>query len=140
MNDSIGMQQTLMGFMDDDHDQAAERFDGLLALADCGSTRLTAAFRDFIEHNRAHFAREEALMSRVAFPPATRHKAEHETALAEWETYIGRLETGVLDAAGMATVLRNKLLPGYGRHVQTMDRLTGSFVRNLGPMATDTAE
>lgn len=140
MTDSTRMQQSLVAFMDDDHDQAAEHFDGLLALADCGSTRLTAAFRDFIEHNRAHFAREEALMARVAFPPATRHKAEHETALAEWETYIGRLETGVLDAAGMATVLRDKLLPGYGRHIQTMDRLTGSFVQNLGPMAVDTTE
>ena len=132
MTDTIRQHRTQMAFMDQDHEAAADCLDRLLELADQGRDGLAAAFHEFIEHNRAHFAREEGLMARMDFPPAAGHKAEHTAALELWEGALARLESGELDAAALAAILRDEILPAYSRHVRTMDSLTAQFALRAG--------
>lgn len=119
-----------VAFMNDDHDHAAEQIETMLAaLSGYPVERqpLVAACRDFLEHNRAHFAREEAAMQASGFPPYPVHRAEHERALAWLEQLVAGLEAGLDPEAARTAVTRD--IPAWlVQHIETMDRVTATWI------------
>ena len=61
-------------------------------------------FAELVEHTRAHFAREEAIMDATGFFATGIHKAEHQRVLAEVARVADRLEAG--DATFARTLRR----------------------------------
>ncbi len=88
---------------------------------------IDALLNAFLTHMRRHFADEEAMMRRIAFPPYPVHKQEHDrvldalTALHE-QTDRRELERFLLEE-----------LPGWlDQHVATMDMITARFLAMQG--------
>jgi len=88
--------------------------------------QLTQSFMDWLEHSRAHFYRENRLMTEVEFPMVQVHYQEHERVLAE-----------MLEVANNWKKTNNvELLDDYvfsvwptwfNAHVNTMDLMTAQF-------------
>ena len=132
MTDTINVPELAVDFMNEDHAEAAAQLGEVLAATGRSDAEAVAALRAFIEHNRAHFAREEELMEAIAFPPKPAHAHEHAETLALWEGWLAELESGALDAAGLAERVEGELIPWYQRHFQTMDALTAQFAQMKG--------
>ncbi|MCG5500331.1 bacteriohemerythrin [Ectothiorhodospira lacustris] len=130
--------QVAVNFMNQDHDEAMallERVVGCLAdvpASQADSGRLRDDLRDFIEHSRAHFRREEVLMKAVAFPPFQLHKQEHDARLEDLVACVDDLDAGVIDLADLRRVLVEDFVPWYQRHCATMDKATARFVARRG--------
>lgn len=125
-----------IAFMNDDHVHAAEQLEAMqtaLVTYTENPGRLVLACREFLDHNRAHFAREEAAMQAAGFPPYPVHKQEHEQVLAWLENLTGALETGVaLETARQAV---EQEIPGWFlRHIQTMDSVTANWLAAHEPV------
>lgn len=87
-------------------------------------------FGELVEHTRAHFAREEAIMDATSFFAAAVHKAEHQRVLAELERVADRLEAG--DTASARAYVADDLPAWFLQHRNTMDLVTASFARQHG--------
>ncbi|MCG5516155.1 MULTISPECIES: bacteriohemerythrin [unclassified Ectothiorhodospira] len=128
------LPQVGVEFMDDDHEEAM----GLLARVvetleasrsdHAAPESLRRDLRDFIEHSRAHFRREEVIMKAVHFPPFHIHKNEHDQRLEELVTYVDDLDSGVIGLEDLKDKFLNEFLPWYQRHCATMDQATARYV------------
>jgi hemerythrin len=114
-----------VGFMDADHEIAANQINALAEAAPAERISLLAAF---IDHCRHHFGREEALMEKSGFFALGCHRGEHQRVLAELVEVEARLKAG--DAQdGYFT----RDLPGWLMiHRNTMDAITAEFARSAG--------
>ncbi|SEP72261.1 hemerythrin [Ectothiorhodospira magna] len=125
-------------FMDEDHDEAMALLArvvqclGEMPSSGVGSGRLREDLLDFIEHSRAHFRREEALMKAVEFPPFQIHKQEHDTRLEALVAYVDDLDAGVMEPEDLKQRLEEDFIPWYRRHCATMDQATARFVARKG--------
>jgi hemerythrin len=81
-------------FMDADHERLAGVVAGLSAARECGSTHgdVVALLRDLYAESRAHFAREEREMERIAYPLSAAHKEEHGNLLEALRSIVGEFE------------------------------------------------
>lgn len=110
--------------MDDDH----AAFVALLNDADSASTTeaFSQAFDALIDHTKAHFAREEALMDEYGFFAKDCHKGEHARVLAEADSVRRRLEAG--GEAFARAYVREALPDWFRNHRDTMDFVTARFL------------
>lgn len=87
-------------------------------------------FAELVEHTRAHFAREEALMDAIGFFATVIHKAEHRRVIAELERVADQLESG--QTAVALAYVAGPLPEWFLQHRNTMDLATASFARQHG--------
>ncbi len=113
-------------------DNAHREFVDLLnALPDAPPEEFRRLFARLAEHTREHFAEEEQLMERSAFPVTAVHKAEHERVLAELEEVLEQLERD--DIEGAREYVREQLSAWFVLHRNTMDYVTAVHIqRTLG--------
>lgn len=114
-----------MGFMDDDHVQAAAQIN---ALAAASVEARIPLLRHFIDHCREHFAREEAMMEKTGFFALHCHQGEHTRVLAELDAVLLRLHSGDAQDHYFTQALPGWLLDHRG----TMDMVTAHFARSTG--------
>lgn len=106
----------------------------LLRRAEAGasvSAELQKSLQDWLEHTRAHFARENRLMADAAFPAYLVHRQEHAQALAGLEAVITTWQD-----EGELHALRNYVFetwPAWFRqHVSSMDSVTALYLAQQG--------
>ncbi len=125
-------------FMNDDHDHAADQIATMrmmLATNPDGREPLVRACQAFLDHNRAHFAREETAMLQSGFPALTVHRAEHERVLAWLEAFLANVQAGQDYAAAVAMVERD--IPAwFVQHIETMDRVTATWIASHIPASS----
>ncbi|OOG24566.1 hemerythrin [Thioalkalivibrio denitrificans] len=123
-------------FMLHDHEEAVrllERIvENLAASTSEENPELRRDLRDFIEHTRAHFNREESLMKEVGYPPLPVHKQEHDQRLEELVSFLDDLDAGVVSLNELRELFMGRFLPWYRRHCATMDAATEKFVKGQG--------
>lgn len=126
----IEIPQLPVAFMNEDHLHAASQIETMkTALSAYPHSRepLMLACRAFLEHNREHFAREEAAMQTTRFPPFSVHKGEHERVLRWLEGLVADIEAGLdIDAATQAVDC--DIPAWFTLHIQTMDMATAAWV------------
>lgn len=126
-----------VAFMNDDHVHAAEQLDAMLAaLASYAENPglLARASREFLDHNREHFAREEVAMQAAGFPPYPVHKQEHEQVLAWLENLTNAMEGGIEPATARRAV-EEEIPAWFLRHIQTMDSVTANWLAARAPVS-----
>lgn len=117
-------------FMNDDHAHAEDLWRAMrVALADYPSRTepLAAACRAFLDHNRAHFGREEAAMQASAFPPYPVHKAEHDRVLTTLEELAKAASSGA-DPESLRRAIELDIPTWLVQHVQSMDLVTARWI------------
>ena len=115
-------------FMNDDHDHAAVILADLLKSLELGDeTAIKEGLLGFQAHNREHFAREEAEMIRISFPPYGCHKDEHERVLAELAEEIKQWNAKK-DSARLEHYLTTTVTSWLVNHINTMDTVTAMFI------------
>jgi hemerythrin len=120
-------------FISHDHEEARRLLDriveSLAASTGDESPGLRKDLRDFIEHTRAHFNREESLMREINFPPLPVHKQEHDLRLEELVTCLDDLDAGAVSLDEVREQFMGRFLPWYRRHCATMDAATEKFAK-----------
>lgn len=120
-------------FMNEDHREAARLLEQVGEARATGDiVALRSAFAAFVDYNREHFAREDALMERTGFPQTDYHRQEHAAHLARWEALLVGLEDGSVAAGDLGAVLDDEIIPWYQRHFTTMDALLAQFAQRVG--------
>lgn len=114
-----------VGFMDDDHEVAAAQIN---AMAEAALPARQDVLRQFIDHCRHHFAREEAMMQKTGFFAMGCHQGEHERVLTELETVLAKLEAGDAQDSYFTKTLPEWLMI----HRNTMDFVTAQFAQQAG--------
>lgn len=119
-----------VSFINEDHAHARELLEVMVSLAsdpNAPNIDLGKSCRDFFEHNRVHFGREEAAMQATGFPPYRVHKSEHDNALNWLDDLARQAESGPASEALRKTIVVD--LPAwYLRHIQTMDTVTANWI------------
>ncbi len=127
---NLTLPQVDLDFMNEDHAHAVEAWRNMAtALAGYPEQRepLLAACRAFLEHNREHFAREEAAMQQHAFPPYRVHKADHDRTLVVLEALTASVEAGQ-DREDVEKAIGRDIPAWLQQHVQSMDMVTARFL------------
>ena len=87
-----------------------------------------------IRHAREHFAEEEQLMKKLAYPAYTEHQQEHEELLQSLIDYRRRLDSGEqLAPFELLTFLRDWILD----HLLGLDQEMGLYCQHLYRKAQD---
>ncbi len=113
--------------IDTDHEVFVAEINAAVAAADA---EFPTHFAELVEHTRAHFAREEAIMESTGFFATAVHRAEHQRVLSEMERVADRLEAG--DATFARQYVAEQLPAWFMQHRNTMDLVTASFARGKG--------
>lgn len=119
-----------VAFMNDDHAHAAGQIETMqAALARYGSDRqpLAEACREFLQHSREHFAREEVIMREAGFPPYGIHKSEHDRVIAWLEALLQAVESGN-DITAVSAAVSHDIPDWFIRHIRSMDSATAAWV------------
>ncbi|MEH6578048.1 MAG: hemerythrin family protein [Amphritea sp.] len=123
-----------LDFMNNDHAEAIAQINTLntlLTQAGDGETeaveQITAQLEAIYQHNAEHFAREEAEMVRVNFPPFSCHKGEHDRVLAEFQALLQHWQEK-RDLEKLTNYVRQTLPQWLRAHVETMDTVTAMYV------------
>lgn len=131
----IEIPQLPVAFMNEDHRHAADQIETMKAvMASYGHSRepLATACHAFLEHNREHFAREEAAMLATGFPAYPIHKGEHERVLL-WLTGLAADIAAGHDIEALAQAIANDIPGWFVQHIQTMDRATAAWISARDP-------
>lgn len=126
----IELPKLPVAFMNDDHAHAEALWREMVAaLADYPACNepLANACRAFLEHNRAHFGREEDAMLQHAFPPYPVHKAEHDRVLAMLAELTAAAASGAAEDHLRNAIERD--IPSWlVQHVESMDMVTARWI------------
>jgi hemerythrin len=125
-------------FMNDDHLHAAVQLDAMQTALTSYTENpwlLAQACREFLDHNRAHFAREEAAMKAAGFPPYPVHKHEHDQVLAWLENLTSALAEGIEPETARQTI-KEEIPAWFLRHIQTMDSVTANWLAAQSPTSS----
>ena len=126
----IDIPRLPVAFMNDDHAHAASLIETMKAVSAAYAYNrepLAIACREFIRHNREHFAREEAAMQATGFPPFAVHKAEHDRVLNWLDTLAENIDAG-LDIESISRMIDNDIPTWFIQHVRSMDNATAAWV------------
>ena len=125
--DQIDYPLTHNEMIDHDHAEFVELLSGFQALTDA---ELSPALESVIEHFKAHFAREEALMEETGFPPTMIHKNEHRRVL-DWAGAM-RAEAKAGNVAILRKFLTEEIADWFVNHAATMDTATANWAAGKG--------
>lgn len=132
------LPRVALDFMNEDHAEATqlinrihEELEQLKGDGHEERTSVTALLEQFYEHNRSHFAHEQAEMERTGFPAYPVHKGEHERVLGEFKTVIEEWREG-MSATSLQSYLADSVVPWFINHINTMDNVTAMFINRQG--------
>jgi len=94
--------------------------------SDIETQQVTKELLDWIEHSRAHFYRENRLMTEVEFPMVQVHYQEHERVLAEMLAVANSWEK-TNDIEPLVDYVFFAWPTWFNAHVNTMDLMTAQF-------------
>ncbi len=114
-----------VALMDEDHAHLETLFARVAETADAG---LPALLAEAEAGTRAHFEREEVMMQSAGVPVFHCHVAQHRLLLAEFASGHAAARSG--DAAGLRRFLGESLPALIAAHVDSVDRVTASFLRS----------
>ncbi len=97
---------------------------------------IDALLDTLLAHMRRHFADEEAMMRRIAFPPYPVHKQEHDRLLEEL-TRLHDQARAQGDTREMERFLLETVPAWFDQHVATMDMVTARFLAMQGVTEPD---
>lgn len=124
----------MLDFMNDDHCEATRMTNALYEMVQDAAkdetydrALITAALIEIYNHDKEHFAREEAEMERTGFPAYSCHKGEHERVLAEMQEILTAWQDDMPPLA-LASYLTDTMAPWFINHINTMDTVTAMFV------------
>jgi hemerythrin-like metal-binding protein len=99
------------------------------ALGSCPDSEFPERFKELMNHTRAHFAAEEELMVKSAFPAYGEHKEEHQRVLGE----IVQFARGI--GRGRVFLCRSYVQSGlpewFELHLSTMDSALAAHLAKL---------
>ncbi|MCK5356554.1 MAG: hemerythrin family protein [Methyloprofundus sp.] len=99
------------------------------AIANDDNVRISNLCDQWLEHTKAHFARENTLMETHGFPAFHCHHGEHIEALEGLESIIkGWKENADLNT--LTTYVRETWPGWYINHISTMDTVTSAFIKS----------
>lgn len=117
--------------MDDQHKGLVKALNDLHAAMLEGQLKPVSGslLNTLMDYTRQHFAAEEALMRRTAYPELGTHSALHKDLTREVEKFVGRYERGETGAnIELLTFLRDWLLT----HIQKVDRSYRAWMNAQG--------
>ncbi len=124
----------LLDFMNDDHREATlltnklhAQLQELIASPEADRQPATDTLIALYNHDKEHFAREEAEMERTGFPAYGCHKGEHDRVLAEMEEILNGWQAGMAPEQ-LEQYLNGTAAPWLINHISTMDTVTAMFV------------
>lgn len=134
MTDKIVLSNDLipevaLPFMNSVHHEELELVNELLdRLAGSDNTAsVSEQLNEWVEHTKAHFAREEHYMQEYNFPPYLVHSMEHESVLQQLLGVQQSWEES-LDRDALAGYIRDTWVPWLQNHISTMDFVTAQFL------------
>ncbi|MCW8883719.1 MAG: hemerythrin family protein [Motiliproteus sp.] len=126
--DTAKIPKVAMDFMNEDHQEAGDLLNQLQDKLEQGTdAEVESALTAFYQHSAEHFAREEAEMIRVDFPPYSCHKAEHERVLAEMCDVLALWQQGH-SREKLVSYIDDVVINWFVNHINTMDTVTATFI------------
>jgi hemerythrin-like metal-binding protein len=118
--------------VDQQHRTFIDLLNDLMAVDDSDTARIVAALNRLADHTLVHFATEEALMTRRAYPEdaAEAHVLEHRVLAAEQRTMGIDYRRGW--TTGTAPMI-DHMMRWLTEHIETQDRLLVEHIRTHGP-------
>ncbi|MEY4578943.1 MAG: hypothetical protein RL701_3646 [Pseudomonadota bacterium] len=116
--------------LDGDHRVFLEAVERIVA---SDSATFPAQFRQMLEHTEAHFARENELMDKYAFPSVREHKGEHLRVQGEFQQFMKRVDRGFIQFGRMFVLER--LVPWFELHLPTMDSALVAHIHKVAASA-----
>jgi hemerythrin len=119
------------GAIDDQHKELFRRFNNLLTACNQGKGRdeVNSMLRFLGEYVRSHFAMEEQLQLRHAYPEYAAHKEEHEGFIRD----LKQLESQFSEEGATLTLViqTNQTMVGWlMRHINGTDRKLAAYLRS----------
>ena len=87
---------------------------------------ITQQLKQWLEHTKAHFARENELMQETGFPAFPVHSDEHEIALNRMQTVVEAWEKNK-DLELLNDYVFTQWPNWFKAHVSSMDKITAEF-------------
>lgn len=112
------LEDLVLGVAEIDADHA-ESISLWKAARDAGPDEFPARLAAFVDHLEAHFAREEALMTAIAYKEIAHHRAEHVRVIVEGRRFCAQVAAG---RPMLARAYAADLVPDwFRRHVVMFD-------------------
>lgn len=89
-------------------------------------TEISEQLKDWFEHTQAHFARENDLMQKTAFPATPVHSGEHEKALKLMQTVLEDWHQNK-NVDRLHDYVFNQWANWFVAHVNSMDKVTAEY-------------
>lgn len=90
-------------------------------------TKISQLCQEWLEHTKAHFAKENTMMEKYNFPAYHCHFEEHVEALQLLESVITSWNDDN-DLENLTQYIRNVWPEWYVTHISTMDTVTSIFI------------
>ncbi|NOQ76428.1 MAG: hypothetical protein GQ475_01280 [Methylococcaceae bacterium] len=121
--------QVAMDAMNDVHREELVIVNSLHAVIKENNTlEISELCKQWLEHTKAHFNRENSMMEKYGFPAYHCHHSEHVEALKGLEFIIKQWEEKAnLDA--LASYVATIWPQWYVNHISTMDTVTSAFIK-----------
>ncbi len=126
-----------LAFMNTDHEEATKitnTLQTLVGAADNGEVNpqaISDTLEKLLTHCREHFAREEAQMQKINFPPYLIHQGEHQGVLSEMEQTLENWRRSE-DLVTLKQYVFNALPEWFIGHIESMDSVTALFIVRCG--------
>lgn len=137
MIDFEQVPKVALDFMNNDHEEATKLTNALLTLvgaADNGENNpqgISDTLQELLDHCKEHFAREEAQMQQVDFPPYPVHQGEHQRVLDLMEEQLKNWQKNE-DLDQLKQYVEHDLPEWFIGHIETMDSVTAMFIARMG--------
>jgi hemerythrin len=121
--------QVAMDAMNDVHREELEIVNQIhLAIVEAKEDEITQLCEQWLEHTKAHFAKENYMMEKYGFPAFHCHHGEHVNALQGLESIIQQWkDKHVLES--LKFYVSDTWPQWYVNHITTMDTVTSAFIK-----------
>jgi hemerythrin len=99
-----------------------------LAILDNNEEEISLLCKQWLEHTKAHFDRENLMMEKYGFPAYHCHRGEHVEALEVLQTVIQSWNENK-DLKVLALYVKDSWPQWYVNHISTMDLVTSAFIK-----------
>jgi hemerythrin len=114
--------------IDRQHQHLVEITNYLLICSSKGQKLADKSFRyalnEAVDYTKKHFATEEQLMQKIAYPAFAEHKKEHDAFIGEVGKQIAALDGGGSNPLGFARFLRDWIL----NHIAQIDQKLADYL------------
>ena len=122
--------QVAMDAMNDVHREELDIVNNVsAAIAVKDSAKISKLCNQWLEHTKAHFARENTMMETYGFPAFHCHHEEHVEALQGLESIISAWNENA-DLEVLTVYVKDTWPKWYVNHISTMDTVTSAFIKS----------